>query len=377
MEQVALGWIVYQLTDSPFLLGALMGMRSLPFLVFGPLAGVAADRMDRKRLMLMSQVAVVFLYVLLVAGLAIEAVQVWHLFAFTLVASVAWAFNQPARHSLIPDLVPRDDLVNAIALQSLGHNITRVLGPTAAGVLLASVGAPWTFGIVTATLFGVLVTTLFIPSPPPSAQAHSRASLSIWQDLVGGADLVRRDPMLLGLMLLSLIPIVVGMSYMSLAPVFARDVFGLDSRGVGELMAASGVGAVVGTVGVASLRESFGARGTVTLASGVALGISLVAFAVSTWYPLSLALMALVGLFSMSSIVLTHAAIQMAAPRQYMGRVMSIFLLDRGLMPLGSFAAGAVAQAFGGPAAITLMGGLCTGLILLVAVKMPHVRSFR
>lgn len=371
MEQVAISWIVYTMTDSPFLLGAVNGMRALPFLVFGPLAGVAADRLHPKQLMLWSQSVILLLYILLVALLLMEQVEVWHLFAFTLAASAAWSFNQPVRQALIPLLVPRQDVMNGVALQSLGFNVTRVAGPGVGGVLMATVGGGWTFMLITLTWIGVMVTTWLIPVPAAAIPEQKRSNM--WEDLVEGLRYIRTDPAVSGLLLLALVPFIFAMPYMSLMPIFARDVFGMDARGLGELMTATGVGAIVSTLVVASL-GSFKGKGLVLLGSGVALGLSLILFAFSTDYLFSLGVLVFVGLFSMAYLALSGTMLQLATPQQYMGRVMSIYMLDRGLMPLGSFAAGAVAELWSAPIAQALMGGICVVFIAVGALAMPHIR---
>lgn len=377
MEYVALAWLVYQMSDSPFLVGAISGARSLPFLLFGPLAGALADRVDRKRQMVWSQVVILIFYVALLLLLITEQMVMWHLFAFTLGSSIAYSFNQPARHALLPVLVPKEDLMNASALQTMSHNITRVVGPTAAGLLMAFFGVTPTFLVVVLTLVAVLITTLLITPPGAPGEDGDRRAGAFLNDLVEGFRYVQSDGMILGLLLFAMIPIVFGMSFMALMPVFARDVFGMDARGVGELLAASGVGSIAATLFVASLKATFSGKGMLILLSGVATGLGLIAFALSANYPLSLFLLGWVGLFSMAQVVITSASIQILTPRQYMGRVMSIYMLDRGLMPVGSFAAGAIAEWLGAPAAMAAMGAACIVLTAVGAVAMPQVTRVR
>ena len=375
LEQVALAWVVYDLTDSPFLVGALTGMRGLPFLFFGPIAGVVADRVSRKRVMVISQVIILAFYLGLLAVLWWGQISIWHLFVFSFGSAVAWAFNQPARNALVPVLVPRDELINAVALQTMGHNITRILGPSAAGFLLATVGVQVTFLWVTAVLAGVMATTLLVRVPPIVVTTAHRGAQGVWRELKEGFMYVRDDRVLLGLMVMALVPIVLGMSFLGLLPVFARDIFEMDARGVGELLAVGGIGSMVATLALASLSDRVRRRGQVLLWNGVALAVALVAFAVSPVYPLSLFLMVLVGLFSMAQIVITSSGIQLMTPPEYMGRVMSIYMLDRGLMPVGSFVAGTLAQWAGAPAAMAVMGGLCLLFVGLGAASLPEIRK--
>lgn len=371
MEQVAISWLVYEMTGSALLLGAINGMRALPFLVLGPMAGVAADRLHPKRLMLGSQYAILALYVGLVALLFSGQMQVWHLFAFTLAASCAWSFNQPVRQALIPFLVPRHDLMNAVALQSVGFNVTRILGPGVGGLLMAAFGGAVTFLLVTLTWVGVVVTTHLIPVPR-SAVPGVRES-NVVEDLLEGLRYIRGDRVVLGLMVLALAPLVFAMPYMSLMPIFAGEVFGMDANGLGQLLMATGVGAIVSTLAVASL-GSFKGKGVLLLGSGLGLSLSIIAFALSTNFVLSLVLLAVTGLFSMAYLPLTNTLLQMNTPQQYMGRVMSIYMLDRGLMPLGSFAAGGMAEITGAPLALAAFAALSGLLILAGALAFPEVR---
>lgn len=370
MEQVALSWLIYDMTNSPLLLGALNAVRSLPFLFFSPIGGVVADRFDRRFLMMGSQYVILGLYVTLLALLFFDVLEVWHLFAFTVLGSTAWCFNQPVRQSLVPQLVPREELVNAVALQSFGFNIMRIVGPALGGVLMATAGGFGTFLLITITWLGVIAVSYLIRFPERPARTERTNMLD---DLMAGLRYIRGDRVVLGLMLIATVPMVLGMTYQTLMPIFARDVFGMDSRGLGELLSATGVGAVISALAVASL-GGYKGKGQLLVGSGIFLGIALFAFAMSTSYLLSLGLLVVVGGFSMASITLASGMVQMATPQEYMGRVMSIFMLDRGLMPLGSFAAGALAEAFTGPVAMAVMGASCAILMALAAARMPHLR---
>lgn len=370
MEQVAISWLVYELTGSAFLLGAVNGMRALPFLFFGPVAGAIADRLHPKLLMLWSQYIILGLYVALVALLALDVLEVWHLFVFTFGASAAWSFNQPVRQALIPALVPREHLMNAVALQSVGFNLTRIIGPGVGGVLMATVGGGWTFFLVALTWVGVIGTTYLIPVTYDGSLGKRG---TVWNDMIDGFVYLRTNTVVFGLLALALIPMLFAMPYMSLLPLFAGDVFHMDARGLGELLTATGVGAIASTLTVASLGK-FRGKGGLLAISGIGIGLSILLFSLSSFYPLSLALLALVGMFQMAYLALTNTLLQLATPQEYLGRVMSIFMLDRGLMPLGSMVAGAIAEVLGAPFALAVMGGGCAALVAVGIVVMPAVR---
>ncbi len=376
MEQLALGWLVYTMTDSPFMTGAIIGVRALPFLFFGPLGGVVADRVEPKKLIMVTQLGVSLLYGVLALILFLGAAEVWHLFAFTIAVSITWSFNQPVRQTLMPLLVPREGLTNAIALQSVGFNFTQLIGPAVGGLMLAGfgggqMGGAVTFGSVAVVWLFVLWTTKLIPIPPEAVP--QRKSSNLTHDLLEGIRYVRRDPVVRSLIITALVPMIFGLSYTGLMPVFARDVFGRDATGLGQLTIATGLGSFASGLLLASM-GSMGRKGVLLLGAGAALGLTLVGFSFARDYNLALALMVCVGLFSMAFLVLNNTTIQLATPQQFRGRVMSIYMLNRGLMPIGSFALGALAEVFGAPSALALAGGTCVLLLALAGFLMPPVR---
>ena len=371
IQQVSLGWLTYAVTGSPFLLGAVNGLRSVPLLVLGPFGGVAADRLDRKRLMLTTQLFLMTVTAIFATVVLTGHAHVWNIALFTLLTGVAWAFNMPVRQSVVPNLVPRDALMNALALNSAGFNVTRIVGPSLAGLMIATIGISGNFYLQATAYLGVATMVWLMHVP---AHEHRSASVSVRQNLAEGARYVWHHPTLRSQMLLALVPVVIALPYISLMPVFAKDVLQLGPGGFGVLMAAPGLGAVIGTLTIASL-GNIERKGLLLFGSLLALGLTLVLFALSRSFPLSLALLVLVGGFQMTYMTTNQTLLQLSTPDQFRGRVMGIYMLNQGLLPLGSLIAGALADLWGAPLAVTVMGGAVLALAGLACLRFPTMRA--
>ena len=242
VQQVTLGWLLYDLTGSSMLLGALNGLRALPFLIAGPIAGVAADRMDRKALLVQTQYVLIVTALLMGVLVASGYLQPWHLFAFTLLTGMAWAFHEPVRQSLVPGVVPKNELMSAIALNSMGFNINKVLGPALGGVLIAAFGPAGNFFVQSAAYAGVLLMVYWMQVPPTPEEARHSSAVA---NLKEGLAYVWSNPTVFALMLAAYVPRVFAVPYQALMPVFQKDVLGVGPEGLGLLMAAPGAGAVL------------------------------------------------------------------------------------------------------------------------------------
>ena len=375
MEQVSRGWLVYEMTDSPLALGAVQAARALPLLVFGLLGGVMADRFDRKRQMILSQNANFLLSLILAVLVHSGHVEVWQVFVTAVLAGAVNAFQQPARQSLIPELVGRGDLMNAIALNSGALNCTRTIGPAFAGVLIATVGVAGAY-YVQAALF-LLATVWTIQISLPAARERERREQtrgSLLQGVGQGLAYVRTNTVVLTLLALALVPIVLAQPYSSMIPVFARDVFEVGSVGQGILLAVPGVGAVLGALLIAGVSST--KRKTRYLIGGVfTMGVGLVAFALSPGMAAALVALLFVGGASTSYRAVNQTLLQTNTDDEYRGRVMSIYLLDRGLAPLGSMLVGTLAHFWGARDAVAIMGVLTAIFAIGVAVRMPGLRD--
>jgi MFS transporter, DHA1 family, staphyloferrin A biosynthesis exporter len=370
MEQVARGWLVYEMTGSPLLLGAVQATRALPLLIFGLLGGVLADRIDRKRQMVLAQNANAVLNLIL-GGLVITGrVEAWHVFVTAALAGSVMAFQQPARQSMIPDLVDRGDLMNAVALNSGVLNTMRTVGPTIAGVIVAVAGVGGCYIFQAGLFIFASIWTAQIDAP----DRPRRPAMTIWGSFTEGVTYVRTNTTVLALLALALIPIVLAQPYSALVPVFARDIFEIGAIGQGVLLAAPGLGAVMGAFWVARMNDSTGA--SLMLLAGVALfGGGLIVFALSPWLALALVALLVVGVASTSYRAVNQTLLQTHTEDAYRGRVMSMYLLDRGMAPLGALLAGGLATAYGARDAVAILGLLTAAFAVAIAFRVPRLRS--
>ncbi len=407
MDQVARSWLIYQLTGSPLELGAVAAARALPILAFGVVAGVVADRQGRKAQLIVSQVVNAVLNLALATLVVTGQVRPWHVYVTALLVGTAQAFQQPARQALISDLVGKEHLANAVALNSAIFNLMRSLGPALAGVLIAAVGVGGSYYVQAALFAWATIWTVQVKVPgepgllgllglrrsgaawrpagvagdPPSTVVEvaglarrRRAEGSFLGSMQEGLQYLLGNRLILSLMFLGLAPVVLAMPYTSLLPIFALDVLQVGSVGQGLLLSSVGVGALVGALGIASLGQ-FRRKGTLLLGGAIVFGLSLIAFSRSTWMPLSLLCLFIAGVSNASYTSQNQTIIQTLTPDRLRGRVLAIYMLNRGLMPLGSLLAGALAAWLGGPWAVTLMGASCATLAVGVALKTPAIRE--
>jgi MFS family permease len=373
IQQTTLGWVVYDLTGSTSLLGAINGVRSLPMLFFGPLGGVAADRMNRKALLVGTQAFLMIVSFALAVGLFFGAVRTWHLFVFTFLTGVAWAFNMPVRQSVMFNVVPRFAVPNAVALNSAAFNVTRILGPSAAGFLISALGPEGNFMVQSAAYLGVTASMFMIAVP---ALQNSAAKKSVMNNLGEGMRYVAKDKIVLTLMLMGLFPVFFAMPYVALLPVFAKDVFGGGPKGFGFLLSALGVGGLLGGLITASLGR-FERRGLMQLAAMAVFGGGLVLFSFMHTMWTGAAMLVITGCTQMIFMTTNQTLLQLNIPDEMRGRITSIYMLDQGLVPLGTLMAGVAAEYLGAPRVVTVMGVVCVGLAVVIFTWMPRVRNMR
>lgn len=375
VQTVAQGWLVYQLTGSTARLGAVGLSQAIPTLLLTLFGGVIADRVDRRRLIIGTQAAIAVLLFLLAGLVATERVEFWHILAIAFVVGAVQAFDQPARMALVPHLVVRDDLMSAVALGSMVWQSSRIIGPSLAGVLIWRLGvAPCFF--LTALGYGVMVLAMLALRVPRVLGTGERRH--VVRELGEGIGYVLRNPVFATLIGLTFFNSIFGMSYVTMMPVFARDILHAGSQGYGFLMGASGVGALIGTTLVASLGGA-APRGKLLLGGAVGFGTLIVVFAVSRVYPLSLSVLFAMGALSALYMTSVQTLVQALVHDEVRGRVLSIYSLTWSLMPLGGFLSGAIASTFanpatGAPVAVGLGGALVVIMAAFVAAAVPRVR---
>lgn len=372
IQQVTLGWLLYDLTGSSVLLGLLNGLRALPFLIASPIAGVAADRMDRKQLILATQYVLIMTTLTMGLLVASGILEVWHLFVFTVVTGVIWAFVDPVRQTLVPALVPREDLMNAVALNSAAFNLTKVIGPSLGGVLILFSGAAGNFFVQSAAYIGVLASIYWMSIPPTPTEARQSSAIA---NLKEGLVYVWSNPSVFALMATALVPRIFAVPYQTLMPVFQKDVLKVGPEGLGVLLAAPGVGAMLAGLMLATLANRVRRQGVLMLVSLVSLGVVLNLFSWTTSFPMAILALIAVGGCQVFYMATTNTMLQVIVPDHLRGRVMSIYALDRGLMPLGALMAGVSAHVIGAPATVSYMGLVVILLAILVAWRAPVVRA--
>ncbi len=364
MQQVAEAWVVFALTGSAFYLGLTSFLGQLPIILFTLVGGVIADRIDRRKLLLASQYVQMATALTLTLLIYLEWIQVWHFLVLVFVVGSAQAFGGPAYQALIPGLVKREDVPNAIALNSIQFNLARVFGPVLAGTVLALVGPVLCFGLNGLSFIAVIISLYLIRATfkPPKTEE------SVMKGMRTGLTFVRERSSIWQLSGLGFITTFCGVPMLTLLPVYARDIFHLGTTGYSAMMTVSGTGSVIGALMCAGRAKKEG-RGKLTLQVQLAMAVAVTTFALSRNLILSCVALFLGGVCLMTLIASLSALIQMAITEEVRGRVMSVFMLAiRGGMPLGSLIAGAVASQLSPTIALLGMSFLLgtTALIFLI-----------
>lgn len=368
MQTVAQAWLVLELTDSPLAVGLVWTFQFTPVTVLGMLGGVTADRWPKRRLLLLTQTAAA-LQALALGLLTLSGhIQYWQVLGLAAVLGFANAFDMPARHAFIVELVGRDALMNAIAFNSSAFNAARILGPAIGGVLIGRYGAGVVFLINAVSYLSMIAGLLAVRETELTAQPERRRE-GVWASLASGLRYVRSSAAVtLAVFLVGMVA-TFGMNFSVLLPVMARDVFKIGSEGFGALMAALGLGSV-GAALVLAFRGRVEPVPTMLWGAG-GLALADIAFALSPrlgFLPLSFALLFAAGFAAISLTATANTAIQQRVPDELRGRVMSVYLTAfAASVPLGGLFAGAIARALGAPFAFAA-GGLLSGLALLYAL---------
>ena len=371
MQNIAQGWLVLELTNSPFYVGLVSALGSLGVLLLTLYGGLIVDQVNKHRLVILTQ-ALSMLPAFALAGLVwSRAVVVWHVAALAAFLGVVNAFDIPARQAFIVDLVGKQDLTNAIALNSSAFNAARVIGPAVAGVLIGALGVGACFFLNGVSYLAVIAGLLAMRLPP-----HVRPPRT-WSASTGLSEAVafiRGDRRVSSLVVLMALFSIFGFPYFVMMPVFARDVLHRGAAGYGLLMTAVGIGALIGALAVALLDRRI-RKGPTLIAAGGSFGLLLVAFALSRVYLVSVVLLGLTGATMIVNNALTNATIQTLVPDDLRGRVMGFYsFVFVGLAPLGSLQVGALAERIGPPVAVAL-GGAATALAVAVAAwRVPELR---
>ena len=352
MQTVAQSWLVYQLTGSSLKLGAVGFASQIPVFLVAPIGGTVADRVNRHRIVIATQVASMILAFILAALTLTHTVKVWHIFVLAALLGVVNAFDIPGRQSFLVDMVGRDDLMNAIALNSSMFNGARVIGPAIAGILLVKIGEGGCFLANGISYIAVIIGLLMMKV---ECKPRSKSDSPI-DDIIEGFRWVSRTGPIRALLLLLGLVSLVGMPYTVLMPVFADHVLHAGARGLGTLMGFTGVGALLGALTLA-MRSGVKGLGRLVWICCAGFGISLIAFSFSKLLWLSAVLLIPVGFFIMLQMACSNTLIQAMVPDALRGRVMALYsMMFMGMAPFGALLGGAMADRMGAPITVAVGG---------------------
>ncbi len=371
MQNVAQGWLVLDLTDSAFMLGLVGFAGTVPMLFFLLVGGVYADRLDRRKLLIVAMTAMMVFAAVLATLTRTEIVSVWHVFVLSLLSGTALAMAAPAYQAFVHDLVGRRDLQNAIALNSAQFNVSRILGPSLAGIVIGPIGLAGCFGLNALSYLATIGSLLLIKVTSRRAVAQTR----LWESLVDGLKYVRQRPRVQSLLLLTALMSILAMPYATLLPIIARDVHGLDASGLGYLFAIGGVGAVVGALSLA-FRGAFRRRGIYLLGCVTAAGGGVLALGLSRALTVAVPSLVVISFSATSSIALMNTLLQELVDDEMRGRVLGMYgLAFMGTFPIGNLLAGTLAGLTSASTALALTGATQTVAGVVIAVTRPRLRA--
>jgi MFS family permease len=371
MQQVAEAWLVYRLTGSAALLGIAGFASQIPVFLLATIGGTVADRANRHRILVITQTTSMVLPLILATLVFTGHVHVWHVFTLAATLGVVNAFDVPARQAFVVEMVGKEDLVNAIALNSSIVNGARTIGPAVAGVLLAAVGEGWCFLINGLSYVAVITGLLLMKLPARDKQTQPPPALA---DTVEGFRFVRRSPPVRDLLLLVGLVSFAGMSYSVLMPIFADSILHGGPKGLGLLMASAGFGSLCGALSIAS-RSSTRGLGRVVALSALTFGVGLMVFALSRVFWLSAALLFVVGMSMITQAASTNTLIQSMVPDALRGRVMAVYaMMFMGMSPFGALLQGALAERIGAPYTLVIGGCICVAGAIVFNIRLPALR---
>ena len=371
MEQVARGWLVLELTHSPFQLGLLAFINGFASLIAAPFAGLIADRLDRRMLAAVSQLLAALFAITIGLLTAFDRVAMWQLYVMATLGGVTFAINMPARQVLVYDVVGSEYLTNAIALNAVTANIARIAAPSIGGAVIAGIGVAESF--YAQTVFYLLATVATFMLRPATVAKPVR--VPVWQGLREGFDFVRRDPVLSRLVLLNTVPNLLIYPYVTLFPIFAEDVLNVGSTGYGILLSGVGFGSIPGGLAVASMTHSRSKGVVMSVAALLYMGM-VASFALSSWFALSFGLLIVGGIGWSMMAILNQTLLQLQLSDDALrGRVISFYSMAGGITPFGSLAMGSAADHFGVQRAVAAFAMTGFALAAVLGLGSRRVRG--
>lgn len=374
MQTVAQGWLVLDLTNSPFYVGLVSALGSLPILLVSLPAGVFADRVNKHRLVILTQALSLLQALALALLILTHRIALWQVAAIAVFLGLVNAFDTPTRQAFMVELVGKEDLTNAIALNSSAFNAARVVGPSIAGVLISAVGLALCYFLNALSYLAVIAGLWMMRLPPFVRPERAGGGLERFRE---GLRYVRGDRRVFALIAMMAVISVFGFPFLVLMPVFARDVLRVGAAGLGFLMAATGIGAVLAALGLAAFGPHV-RKGALLVWTGPVFGASIALFAVTGWFPLALAILPVSGGAMILNNAVTNTLLQSVVPDGLRGRVMGFFtFVFIGMAPFGAFQAGWLAERLGAPTAVVIGGAVCALASLLVWRRVPEVPALR
>ncbi|MCH7552805.1 MAG: MFS transporter [Chloroflexi bacterium] len=366
-QQLGVGWLVFELTGSFFLLSTVFAVTGVTMIVFAPWGGVLADRYDRRKIMYTTQSVMAIVALVLAVLTMSDAIRVWMLYPLVAVLAMFFALGTPSRQAIVPDLVPKDQLMQAISMTSVTMNVMRILGPALGGVLLTVVGVEGAFFMQTAGFAWSATLASRI------SKGNTVTSGEFLQSMIEGVQYARRKPDIRRLFFIAAAFTVLALSYNQLMAAYASDVLDLGGGGFGLLMTAAGAGAFGSAVFLVFSNDSW-SKGRVLLFSMVISGILLMGLGIFGHAAVAFPLQVALGLTTGLSMTLANILLQIIVDDQYRGRVMSLYFLTFGLQPLGSLPAGAAAEFVGLQVTFAVQGAILVAVSLWLLVSSTSIR---
>lgn len=372
LQQIVVGWLTYDVTGSPLWTSLALGLDALPILLVGPIGGVLVDRFSRKRLIAFiygyqATISAIFAAVVLTGNL-----ELWHIFVYVPLMGVAIVINDPARMSLIANIVPKENLVNAFALSSLSFSLPRLTVPALGGLAIVLGGPGVALALEAGLQLGALLIVMGLNAPKTTRQ--SLRMTTVFSDIVDGVRYILREPVLIGLFALIPLPALLVMpSVQGLMPVYAAEVFNVDATGLGVLMSAAGAGSILGTLFLAS-KGDIRSRNVVVLASMFTMAIATGIFSINVFFPTAYVNLIFINASMMIYFSISSAIIHGRVSDEFRGRVAGLYILPWGLLPLGGLGTGFLAEQLGAPHATQIASGI---MIVLLCLLVWRIRTLR
>ncbi|HMA82326.1 MAG TPA: MFS transporter [Candidatus Binatia bacterium] len=372
MQMMATNWLLYELTDSPLKLGLNGVFRAVPAFALGVVSGTFADRYDRKRLMLVTQLVLAALSLGLGLLNYTGHIEAWQIYAFTFVSGAVGTFDGPARQALFPSLIPRAVLPNAVALNSLLWKGAALLGPSIGGIAISAMGMSGAFFANAASFLAVVAALMMMHTPSPAVEKRR----DFVHETKAGLTYIASQPVILGLSVMEAASSLFGLDHAMLT-ILSRDIFQVGAQGFGFLQSARGLGAVIGSTLFIAMGQR-GAQGTVLLISAILYGAGFALFGLAPNFAVALVLLAFVGATDSVWSATRGTMVQLITPERYRGRMMGVFQLsNRGLHPLGQMETGVVVPLIGAREATFAGGVFITVVTVLTAWWVPQIHRFR